>query len=365
MNKILFIGSRPPPFHGQSIAFDSAIKALDKENIKVLETSFRGGIVSALIGVTRYFIMLPFYLIFFRPQIIYFLCSRTLVGSSRDYYLLALTYFSKIKLVNHLHGSDFKLFIAGLPKIIGNVFVKLYKRVDKHIVLVEGMKQQFEGICNANKVVVVPNFYSDSNGTNKLSVRDFDESELKVVYLSSIMKTKGIFELVDACKKLNNSGVKVRAFIAGGFLGDEEMSAEESEIKLKSEIEQTDYIELVGYVNKEQKYELLSKCHVFALPSYYRSEAVPLSIIEAMSMGCAILATNYRYLPDVVKEGVNGTLVETRDVDSIVQALTSISKERSNLKSISGHNSLEASQFYSEKSYRLNIRKELLMEEYS
>jgi glycosyltransferase involved in cell wall biosynthesis len=58
--------------------------------------------------------------------------------------------------------------------------------------------------------------------------------------------------------------------------------------------------------------ELLSKIDIFLLISNY--EALPLSIIEAMSAGKAIIATNIGGIPELITHGINGMLVERGDV---------------------------------------------------
>ena len=47
---------------------------------------------------------------------------------------------------------------------------------------------------------------------------------------------------------------------------------------------------------------------IIALPTYYPSEAFPISIIEAMSVGLPIVATNVGGVPDMVKNASSGLL---------------------------------------------------------
>mgnify|MGYP000415713594 CR=1 FL=1 len=112
-NKILLIGTLPPPYQGQPIAFASAFFVLNKYyTCKVLTTSFKSEFfIHSIYKFFRYFFLLPIYLIFFRPEKIYFLCSRTLIGGFRDVYLLIIVYLTNIKIYNHLHGSDFNIYI--------------------------------------------------------------------------------------------------------------------------------------------------------------------------------------------------------------------------------------------------------------
>lgn len=65
--------------------------------------------------------------------------------------------------------------------------------------------------------------------------------------------------------------------------------------------------------------ELLRDANVMVLSS--KSEAMPLSIIEAMSVGLPIIASNVGGIPELVVPKTNGFLVPVDDVNSFVEAL--------------------------------------------
>lgn len=356
--KVLFIGSKPPPNHGQSIAFASAMNAMnDDVNCKVINTSFRGGsFLDVVVKIVQYYISVPFQLFLYRPDKVYFLCSRSFVGGMRDVYLLALCRFSKCEVMNHLHGSDFDSYIKSLGKLYKKIVVYMYKRVDRHAVLIDGMQNELKLVADTKDVVVIDNFFQDSvEITKNINLRTFDDG-LKILYLSSIVSSKGVFELIEAVKQsvLNNRSVKL--VVAGGFIGDEYLDAVKTERKFMALIEKCDEIDYAGVVSTDEKYKLLANADVLALPSYYKSEAIPLCIIEAMRMGCCILATNYKYLPSLVKEDVNGFLVKPKSIKDIVSKLEALCIDKGIIKIISKHNIAEAMKKYCETTYQNKIR---------
>ena len=95
--KVLTIGSSPPPIDGQSLAFKSAVKALKlSHDILEVQTSFRSNnFVHSVFLVFVYIFKVLKSKIVFRPDVIYFVCSRTLIGSIRD--LLLLIVYRKSK----------------------------------------------------------------------------------------------------------------------------------------------------------------------------------------------------------------------------------------------------------------------------
>ncbi|MBL1274663.1 MAG: glycosyltransferase [Ectothiorhodospiraceae bacterium] len=354
--KILMVGTKPPPFHGQSIAFGSAVEAIVDEKMLV-STSFRKkSTIESFSVFILYFFKTIWARFFFRPQVVYFLCSRSYIGLVRDLWLLLLFYRSPAIICNHLHGSSLKQFYYSLPWLVRNIVARMYKRVDRHAVLIDGMQEQLSFLGSQTEIKVIPNYFPNVPSSCKIN-RDYNSSVISLIYLSSIVKTKGIFDVVSAVEKLIETGYKVKLTIAGGFVGDAEMSAASVEKSFFDAINSRGYVEYVGIVNEEKKYQLLGQNHIFILPTYYISEAVPLSIIEAMRMGCCIITTNYKYLPLMVKNRVNGMLVCIKSPTDIGRKIEILIKDRKFLEIISKKNIKEATKKYSEHCYQNAIRK--------
>ena len=64
---------------------------------------------------------------------------------------------------------------------------------------------------------------------------------------------------------------------------------------------------------------LLTKFNIFCLPSAF--EGTPNAILEAMAAGLPVVATHVGGIPDVVKQGVNGLLVEPGNERELASAL--------------------------------------------
>lgn len=61
---------------------------------------------------------------------------------------------------------------------------------------------------------------------------------------------------------------------------------------------------------------------VFVLPSY--SESFPLTILEAMSAGIPVIATNVGGLPEMIENGVNGFLINPGDSSALSQKISEV-----------------------------------------
>jgi len=94
-----------------------------------------------------------------------------------------------------------------------------------------------------------------------------------------------------------------------------------------------------GHINPLYIQEELLNARVLVLPAVlYRgaqSEGLPNVILEAMSVGLPVVATNIAGTPDVVKDGETGFIVEPANVDELTSKITEIVNNQSLWKKLS------------------------------
>jgi glycosyltransferase involved in cell wall biosynthesis len=143
---------------------------------------------------------------------------------------------------------------------------------------------------------------------------------LKVLYLGYLGKAKGSFDLVEAAKEILAKNIPVKIDLVG-----EELAKGEVE-RLKKQIDQTglgNVVSLHPPVIGSKKIEMLLEADIFIYPSY--GEGMPIAVIEAMASGLPIISTRVGGLPDLVKDGINGILVEAGHPDQLVRAILYLS----------------------------------------
>lgn len=79
------------------------------------------------------------------------------------------------------------------------------------------------------------------------------------------------------------------------------------------------YFSFPGWVKKEEKEKLLKNADIFFLPSY--TEAMPMSILEAMGYGLPIVTANVGGIPQLVEERRNGYMIEPGNIDGFAKAI--------------------------------------------
>lgn len=83
----------------------------------------------------------------------------------------------------------------------------------------------------------------------------------------------------------------------------------------------SDRITWIGEVDEAERNRLMSKARAFLHPVVFR-EPFGLTLIEAMACGCPVIAFNRGSIPEIVKTGVTGYVVE--DVEGMIDALNNI-----------------------------------------
>ncbi len=81
-----------------------------------------------------------------------------------------------------------------------------------------------------------------------------------------------------------------------------------------------DNVEFAGYVTEVDDY--LSVFDVFVFPSLH--EGLGSTLLDAMSFGLPVVATNVGGIPDIIEDGSNGYLVEPEEPDALLAAVRRI-----------------------------------------
>lgn len=148
----------------------------------------------------------------------------------------------------------------------------------------------------------------------------FYEDQIVILFFAQLRKAKGIDLLLQAVPKLVSANSNVRFLIAGtGPMAEF--------VKLyiqKRRLEQ--YVNVLSsYLAEEDLPYLFNGCDIYVLPSYI--EGMPLSLMEAMACGKPVIATSVGDVPHLVKNGVNGFLINPGDVDVLAKSIKTLAAD--------------------------------------
>ena len=211
-----------------------------------------------------------------------------------------LKIFTNVDTILHIHFTD----IHELKKenVYRKVLIFFLKRIHSVVVLSDKLRQDLVTLGLENKKLMVIRNYSILNFKKELSVKRVKRD---ILFIGSVDRRKGILDLFEAIhdfpEKLN-----WHLHIAGDFTSEAFKLLFFSKLK---ELNLTKRVTLHGYVSDEAKHKLFEMSSILVLPSY--SEGMPLSILEGLSAGCAIVATNVGANKETIKSRLDLGLCNT------------------------------------------------------
>lgn len=230
----------------------------------------------------------------------------------RKYLIVKMSNLFKRTTILHLHGSEFEIFYNKSNKIIKRLIRDIFECCDSVIVLGKVWESVVKEIAPKSNINIF------NNAVNIPDYRvEWNEDKINILFLGVLIKRKGIYELIEAIKVLNQEGTikeKGLNFVIGGSGPEEERIKE-----IISDYNLEHCVQMSGWVNGALKEKLLKKSQVFILPSY--NEGLPMAILEAMSYGIPVISTNVGSIAEVVKEGITGTLIKKGNVEEIIYSI--------------------------------------------
>lgn len=196
----------------------------------------------------------------------------------------------------------------------------LLKRLKSfHMIYVETqhMKNLLENM-GLNNVVVMPN-------CKRLDIVSKPEKcyePYKLCTFSRVMKEKGIEDAVEAVISANRSLGKEGYHL--DIYGQIDLNQTEWFEKLKQSF--PEYIKYGGLVKFDQSVQVLKDYFALLFPTYYEGEGFAGTAIDAFSAGVPVLASDWKYNKEVIKDGINGALFEAKNVEELSNKLVNLAK---------------------------------------
>jgi len=165
-------------------------------------------------------------------------------------------------------------------------------------------------------VYICPNGIDDTS-TNPETHLFPKEKPVKILFLSNLIESKGVYVLLDACSILQKNGINFECdFI--GTEGDLNISQFTNKVILNK---LTSRVKYLGERFGKDKQDVYSTAEIFVLPTYYSKECFPLVLLEAMCEGLPVISTYEGGICDIVENGVTGFLVQQKNAEALAEKL--------------------------------------------
>jgi glycosyltransferase involved in cell wall biosynthesis len=167
---------------------------------------------------------------------------------------------------------------------------------------------------NPDEIAIIGNgvdekvFYFNRNKTKN--------GKIYVMYAGRIDREKGLFDLLECGKYLCEQRSDILFIIAGEGRDLNILKQKTKELNLQ------DKFLFLGQIDREQIVKWYHRASIFILPSYH--EGLPTVLLEAMSCGLPVIATNVRGNRDLISPGENGILVPAHSPEKMAEAISTL-----------------------------------------
>ena len=330
--RIILIGPLPPPIHGMSKANEMLISGLSKShkitkiNTNTLnEISKKTSKTKKLVRSIVQIVIGTLKIIGTNADVIYITPAQSANSYLKYIPFMWAARVRKIPYVIHIHGGYFRKMYNSTSGWKRRIIDKSLNGLAGAIVLGPSLRYMFEGLIPNEKIFVCENGVEDEIFATEEEIKDKierwkNDDTIRIVYLSNLMKAKGILDLLEAVKILKSEGKKVHLDVAGAIEPEIRTEVEKYFSELK------DVVTYHGVVNGQTKKKLLLDNYIFCLPSNHPlGEGQPISILEAMANGYAIVTTDHGGIKDIVSNSY-GVFVEKGNSRSTAHGIEEVFK---------------------------------------
>lgn len=300
---LLFMLKMPPPHTGATVmnalVYNSALLA-DAFSIARIGISYSRSVKDlGSFSLRKYkvfavtFFRLLHQLVLRRPRIIYFQPSITGGTYIRDLVFIMTGRLFRKKFILHLHGKGIR---AAAEK--SALFAALYRLGFKGQYLIVLSNEQKNDVAFLKPAAI----FVVNNGSALLAAGEPEPQQgpFRFLFLSNLLKSKGLFDLVEVAKELKDAGYDFRLDIVGneGDISGPELTGRVEALGLSGQVQYH------GPKYGNDKLPYFRKADAFVFPT--RNDAFGLVLIEAMQFGLPVIASNEGAIPEIVGQGQSG-----------------------------------------------------------
>ncbi len=329
--KILIVGPVSPPFGGVESVVETLLGSELAHNYRLYHLSTRKklgtsaakgrfGFSNILYGF-YHILKILYYIIMIRPALVHMPVTSNLPGFTRDALFIKICSLFRCPVTGHLHGGSFDKFLLKASSRKRRFILRSLGSLHTLIVLSRYWKELLEADLPDTKITIVhnaigPEWLIKAKGRNSESIT--------VLFVGSLGKRKGVFEILKAAEILGRD----RDDIHFNIVGTEERLGEKEQLDaLFVDLGLSDeQVSFPGALYGEDKMNAYRDADIFILPAY--NEAFPIVILEAFGSGLPVISCPVGSIPEVIKDGENGYLVEPGDYNSLAARIRHLADNR-------------------------------------
>lgn len=214
--------------------------------------------------------------------------------------------------ITHIHGAEFAVFYDKSPAWKKWFIRSVLRSSDALVALSRQWKLELERISGNPNVWVLynptqmhPPVYEQENQSDASAAMP-----VNFLFMGRLGKRKGVYDIIESARHLKAENVRIQLY------GDGELAEVQRRVRERGV---QDKISVCGWIDGGRKDEVFRQANVLILPSY--NEGLPISVLEAMSYGLPVVATDVGGISEAVEDGVSGYLMQPGDCAKLGQSI--------------------------------------------
>jgi len=252
-------------------------------------------------------------------------------------------------------------FHEGMSRAKYNTILKIEKYLAKYFTDFIFTQSEEDGktalenhFIDKNKILTISNGVDTQGSFNPINIErekideiykefNFERNDKIITFVGRLVKEKGVMDLLEAFNRINfNDETKVKLLIVGDI---EQSERDRDTIKKLEKYSDNPNVIFTGH--RDDINSILYITDVFCLPSY--REGMPRSIIEAMAMECAVVATDIRGSKEEVVDGKTGFLVPVNSINILNDKIKKLIEDEKLLQEMKIDGRRRAEKLFNEK----------------
>lgn len=281
-------------------------------NLQYVATSITGSVPKRLLFTAKALLQIGWKLIRNRFDIAHIHMAER--GSVyRKNLVICMAKLFGCKIIIHMHGAEFETWYRSLDEKKQQGVRKILSKADRILILGEYWR---EFVCS-----LVSNQGDVRVLHNAVQVPDenpYDPEARNILFLGVVGKRKGVADLLEAMKRIDDKLLKTDHLMVYG---------PENDIAIEDAITEaglTSRVEYKGWLTAENKTAVFCKTALNVLPSY--NEGLPMTILETMAYGIPNISTNVAAIPEAVT-AENGAVICPGDVDRLASEILTLMQD--------------------------------------
>lgn len=232
-------------------------------------------------------------------------------------------YLGKIKLLIHFHGYDASQLMKS-SSVYRDRIRRILSRETSYCIFVSNeMRREVEQYIGFRPKSFLLYYGIDTNKFNRIT---WDSTKSNFLQVGSLREKKGHIYLLKAFKKFLNKVSEPNKYQLT-LVGEGPLYSNLEKAVIDLGI--SNFVHFAGPKTQEEIIYYLNEASFFVHHSIEGQngdkEGIPNAIIEAMSVGLPIVSTFHAGIPELVENGINGILIEEKNIEALTSALIEIS----------------------------------------